>query len=65
MEFLDFFKWAQKETRSQQVEFEKIPNNSAIEAIGKRVVLQVFIDTLILNEDFVPINVNPYTSNTV
>ncbi|EFP74131.1 uncharacterized protein PGTG_00087 [Puccinia graminis f. sp. tritici CRL 75-36-700-3] len=39
--------------------------NNGPQAVAKTVALQVLIDSLILNEDLVPMNVNPYASTTV
>ncbi|WAR51661.1 hypothetical protein PtB15_1B97 [Puccinia triticina] len=40
-----------------------VPNGP--QAVARSVALQVLIDSLIINEDLVPMNVNPYASTTV
>ncbi|PLW08980.1 hypothetical protein PCASD_25384 [Puccinia coronata f. sp. avenae] len=62
-DFLELVDEAQTAARYKQQAQQETPNGP--QAVARAVALQVLIDTLIVNEDLVPINVNPHASTTV
>lgn len=61
-DFLELVQEAQTAARYKQVQHEA---QSGPQAVARSVALQVLIDTLIVNEDLIPMNVNPHASTTV
>lgn len=61
-EFLDLVTKTQSEVQSKQVASE---SSLGPQAVGKIAALHVLRDTLILNEDRISLNVNPYVSTIV
>ncbi|POV97658.1 hypothetical protein PSTT_14925 [Puccinia striiformis] len=68
-DFLELIESAQKAAQfkdsSPDPSHDLDHHNNRSQKVAKSVALQVLIDSLILNEDLIPINVNPYSSTTV